>query len=281
MTRAAAFGVSPISARNRLARCRPLHPVPAARSATRTEPPVRSGLPPRTTAPRGLPVPRRRRAGGSRCPRPACSGPAAAAARSRPARRTAPASRTRPEPGRAARRRPGRGRPRPARARRASWQGGRPSRARTPGGFSTEHWMPDCAPACLISAGAECRPPSRVPNSPGGCPGVGMRLDGQRFVQGEDQGQVGRGQAAVPGGRDCRCPGSRCTRPRSGAAAHQAGTGGAHPPLRPRKLRLRQLRQPRNLRICCPPLNLSNPHTYYSAESRYRYCHRDSNYLRW
>ena len=42
MTRAAAFGVRPISARNRLVRWRPLQPVPAASADTRTVPPARS-----------------------------------------------------------------------------------------------------------------------------------------------------------------------------------------------------------------------------------------------
>ena len=42
MTRAAAFGVSPISARKRLVRWRPLHPVPTASSDTRSAPPSRS-----------------------------------------------------------------------------------------------------------------------------------------------------------------------------------------------------------------------------------------------
>ena len=40
----------------------------------------------------------------------------------------------------------------------------------------------------------------------GRLPGVGMRLDGERLVQGEDQRQEGRRQAAVPGRRQPALP---------------------------------------------------------------------------
>jgi hypothetical protein len=40
----------------------------------------------------------------------------------------------------------------------------------------------------------------------GRLPGVGMRHDGERLVQRDDQGQVGRRQAPVPGGRHAALP---------------------------------------------------------------------------
>ena len=162
MTRAAAFGVRPISARNRLARWRPLHPVSAARSATRTAPPARSSCRQDHSRPRGPPV----RGAGPRGPPASC--------RSRISSSTANRS---GQPG-AARTRcwiSAQTPPRTASAgtsRPASWPAGRPSSARPPAA-SAPAGCRTGRPSWVISAGAVCRPPSRVSYLPGGCLGSG------------------------------------------------------------------------------------------------------------
>ena len=49
-------------------------------------------------------------------------------------------------------------------------------------------------------------PVQRLIDELGRLPGVGMRLDGERLVQGEDQRQEGRRQAPVPGRRQPALP---------------------------------------------------------------------------
>ena len=107
------------------------------------------------------------------------------------------------------------------------------------------------APSCVISAGAECRPPSSAPKSPGGWRGIGVSQQDQRLVQREDQGQERRRQAPVPGGRHPPL-----------AVACVPGHVRAQRPGRPRRQCSSTAaagRPGRRLRISGPPVNLPRP----------------------
>ncbi len=157
MTRAAALGVRPISRLNRARRYRSLQPVSAASRDTVSRPPERSSAC-QACVTSGLTAalpPARSAASRARPPSTSSS----AANRPGQVRHSCSRWRTRPASGPST--------SLPSRSKLASSPAGRPSRARAPSGLRYT-WIPDWRPSCVISAGAVCRPPTRVSYRPAG-----------------------------------------------------------------------------------------------------------------